>query len=65
MNSHLIAIEVCVECSTDQWVDLDRLTFDQEWFEGLDTETVESRSAVEQDWMLCDHLFQDIPDDRA
>jgi 2-aminoadipate transaminase len=37
---HLVAVEVGVECGTDQWVQLDGLTFDQFRFEGLDAQAL-------------------------
>src|SRR3989338_8481336 len=41
---HLVAVEVSVEGSTDQWMKLDGIALDKHWLEGLNTKTVESRS---------------------
>ena len=65
MHSHLITVEVCVECSTYERVNLDCLTFDELWFEGLDTETVQRRCAVKQHWMLGNNFFKNIPHHRS
>jgi len=61
VDSHLVAIEVSVERGANQRVKLDRLAFNQFWFEGLDTEAVQRRRAVEQDRVLADHLVEDVP----
>src|SRR6185312_14780751 len=47
----------------DERMDLDRLAFDEHRLKRLDTETVEGRSAVEQDGVVLDDLFEDVPDD--
>jgi hypothetical protein len=40
MHSHLVTVEVCVEGSGDERMQLDGRAFDQNWLEGLNTETV-------------------------
>ena len=40
MNCHLVAIKVGVKSVTDQWVQLNRFSFDEHWLECLDTQTV-------------------------
>src|SRR6185437_7786972 len=61
VNSHLVAVEVGVECRTDQRMQLDRLAFDQLRLERLDAETMQGRRTVQQHRMLADHLFDDVP----
>src|SRR5439155_11872885 len=58
----LIAVEVSVEGRADQRMDLDCAALDQDRLECLNTQTVERRRAVEQDRMVLDDLFEDIPD---
>ena len=62
MHGHLVAVEIGIEGSTDQWMQLDRLTLDELGLKGLDTEAMQRWCPVEQYWMLADHLLQDIPD---
>ena len=63
VDGHLVAVEVRVEGGADERVDLDGFTFDEHGLEGLDAETVEGRSAVQQDGVVLDDLFEDVPDD--
>ena len=64
VHGHLVAVEVGVEGGADQRMKLDRLAFDQHGLERLDAEAMQRRRAVEQDRMLADHLFEDVPDFR-
>ena len=64
MNSHLVAVEVSVERSADQRVQLNSFAFDQERFKSLNTETVKRRCTVQHDGMLVNHFFENIPYDR-
>ncbi len=48
MNGHLVTVEISVESGSDQRVKLDSAAFDQDWFEGLDTQAMQGRSPVEQ-----------------
>jgi len=43
---------------------LDRLAFDQHRLKGLDAQTVQGRRAVQQDRVLLDDFFEDVPDHR-
>ena len=61
MHGHLVTIEVGVERTADQGVQLDGLALDQYRFEGLDAESVERRRPVEHDRMLTDHFIKDVP----
>ena len=64
VHSHLVTVEVGVECRADEWVQLDGFAFDQDWLKRLDTEAVKRRRTVEHDRVFADHVFQDVPDDR-
>ena len=59
MHSHLVAVEVCVKCSTDKRVQVDGLTFNQHRLKCLNTMTVESRRTVEKDPAL-NRRFQQV-----
>ena len=62
VNSHLVTIEVSVERSTDERVQLDSFTFDQltgsnAWI----PKTVQGGCTVQQNRALADDLFENIP----
>ena len=61
MDSHLVTIKVGVKRGANQRVKLDRFAFDQNRFKRLNAQTVKRRRAVQQHWMLADHLIKDIP----
>src|SRR4051794_276429 len=61
VHGHLVAVEVGVERLADERVDLDRLALDEHRLERLQAETVERRSAVQQDRVLLDDLLEHIP----
>ena len=63
VDSHLVAIEVGIETGTDERVETDGLAFDELGLEGLDAETVERRSTVEEDGMALEDVFEDFPND--
>ena len=63
MDGHLIAVEVGVEGGADERVNLNCLTFDEHGLKRLDAEAMERGCAVEQDGMILDDLFEDVPDD--
>ena len=65
MYRHLVAIEVGIECRTDQRVKLDRLAFDQYRLKSLDAQPMQRRRSIEHHRVLANHLFEDIPDFRA
>ena len=62
VNSHLVAIEVSIECLTNQWVELNSLTIHELWLECLNSKAVQRWCTVEHHGMLLDHLFECIPD---
>src|SRR5690606_9891692 len=61
---HLVTVEVGVKRRTYERVKLNSLTFNQLGLEGLDTETVQRRSTVEQYRVTLEYVFKDIPDHR-
>ena len=63
VDGHLIAVEIRVERGADQRVNLERFAFDQHGLESLDAEAVKRGSAVEQNRMVLDDLFEDVPND--
>ena len=62
VNSHLVTIEVGVECRTSKWVKLDSLSFNHLRLECLNTKTVQCRGTVQQNWVTFHYIFQNIPD---
>ena len=61
VHGHLVAVEVGVERSADERVQVDGLTLDQHGLESLDGEAVQRRCAVEQDEAAIDDLLEDVP----
>ena len=61
MNSHLVAVEVRIERTADKWRNFNRSAFDQHGLERLNGETVQRRRTVQQDGMLFDNFFEDVP----
>ena len=61
MNRHLVSVEVRVEGGTNEWVNLDRVTFNQDRHKGLNTESVQGRSTVQKNVLALDHLFENRP----
>ena len=64
MNSHLVAVEVSVECCADQRMQLNGFAFNQKRFERLNTETVQRRRTVQHHRMFVNDFFKDVPNDR-
>jgi hypothetical protein len=62
MDRHLVTVKVGVETPAGERMKHNCIAFDEHRLEGLDTHSMKSRSAVEQDGMLMDDLFEDIPD---
>ena len=62
MHSHLVTVEVCVERSTYQRMQLNCLTFYQNRLERLNTKTVKRWCTVQHYRMLADNVLKDIPD---
>ena len=61
VNRHLIAVKIRVEGLADERVELNGLTFHQQRREGLNTEAVQGRGAVEQHDFVLNHFLQSIP----
>ena len=63
VDGHLVTVEVGVEARADEWVETDGAAIDELRLEGLDTKSMEGRSAVEKDRVLTDDFFDDVEDD--
>ena len=61
MYSHLVSVEVGVECGTNQRMQFDRFTFYQDRLKCLNTQTMQCRSTVQHNRMLFDYFFQNVP----
>ena len=61
VDRHLVTVKVGVVSRTHQRVQLDRLTFDQQWLKRLDAQTVQRRRAVKQYRVFADNVGQDVP----
>ena len=64
VDGHLVTVEVGVERSTCQRMELDCLTLDKLRLECLDTKTVKCRGTVQKHRMTLHHVLEDIPDYR-
>ena len=64
VDRHLVAVEVGVEGGAHQRMQLDGLALDELGLEGLNAQAVQGRGAVQQDRVLGDDLFEDVPDFR-
>src|SRR5258705_5248623 len=62
MNGHLVAVEVSVESGADERVNLDSFALDEHLLKRLDSKSVECRSAIQKNWVLANHFFQNVPD---
>ena len=61
VHSHLVTVEVGVECRTYQRMQLDGFTFNQDRLKRLQAETVKCRCAVKHDGMFANHVGENIP----
>ena len=61
VDGHLVAVEVGVERRARQRVQTNGLALDQHRLERLDAQSVERRCSVEQNGMLLDNLFENVP----
>ena len=64
MNRHLVSIEVGVKCRTDEGMELNRPTFDDNWFKGLNSQTVQGWCPIQHHWVSGNYFFEDIPNHR-
>ena len=63
VDSHLVTVEVGVECRTHQRVQTNCLTFNEFRLECLNTQTVQRRSTVQQNRVTFQDIFEDVPND--
>ena len=61
MNSHLVTVEVGVECGADKGMKLNSLTLNKHRFKRLDSEPVQSRCAVEHYGVILDNDLKGVP----
>ncbi len=64
VHGHLVAVEVRVERGADERVNADGFSFDEHGLKSLNAETVQRGSAIEQDRMLLNDVFENVPNDR-
>ena len=64
MHRHLVAVEVGIECRTNERVNLDCLAFNQHRLKRLNTQAVQRRRAVQQHRMLANYFLENVPDHR-
>ncbi len=65
VDGHLVAIEVGVERRASERVQLDGLAFHQHRLERLNAEAVQRGSAVQQNGMVLDDFFENVPHHRV
>ena len=61
VNSHLVTVEVGVERCTNEWVQVNSFTFNQNRLKCLNTQAVQCRRTVQEYWVFTNNFFQDIP----
>ena len=61
VHCHLVTVEVGVEGRTDERVQLNGLTLNELRLKCLDAETVQGWGTVQQDRVIRDDLFEDVP----
>jgi len=61
VHCHLVAVEIGVEGRADERVQLNGFAFDQHGLERLDAESVQRGRAVQENRVLIDDLFEDVP----
>ena len=62
MHRHLVAIEVGIEGRAHQGVNLYGAALHQHRLKGLDSQAMQGGSTVEQNRVLMNNFFQDVPD---
>src|SRR6478672_1578189 len=63
MDGHLIPIEVGVECGADQGMNLDGFPLDKNRLERLNAKSMKRWRPVQQDRVIFDDVFQNVPND--
>ena len=61
MDSHLIAVEVRIKGGTNERVNLDGLAFNENRLECLNPKSMQRWSAIEQNRMVLDDFFKNVP----
>ena len=65
VDGHLVAVEIRVERGANQRVNLDGLAFHQHRLKRLNAEAVQGGRAIQQNRMVLDDLFQNVPHHRV
>jgi hypothetical protein len=61
MDGHLVPIEIGIESLTGERMKVNGITFDEDRLKGLDTHAVQGWGPIQQDGMIPNNLFEDIP----
>ena len=61
MHRHLVSVKIGIEGCTTKWMQTNRLTFDQNWTERLDTKSVKCWRTVQKNVFSVNHLVEHIP----
>src|SRR3989338_2796321 len=62
VNGHLVSIKVGIKSLTNQRMHLNRVSFNQDRMKSLNSQPVQSRSAIQKHVLAFDHLFKHRPD---
>ena len=61
VNCHLVTVEVSVKRCTYEWVQLNCLALNEQRFECLNSQAVQRRSTVQQNWVFLNDVFKNVP----
>ena len=61
VHRHLIAVEVSVERHANEWMQLERLAFDEDRLKSLNPQAMERRRAVQHHRVLTDDFVKNVP----
>ena len=61
MDCHLVPIEIRIVCNAHQWMELNGLTFNEYGLKGLNTQTVQGGSTIQQNRMFPYNFIKGIP----
>ena len=62
MHGHLVAVEVGIKGGTDQRVQANGLTLDENGLKSLNAQLVQSRCPIEQYAVVANDLLENVPD---
>ena len=61
MHGHLITVEVSIECGTNKRMQLNSLTFNQDWLKSLNTKAMQCWCPVQHNRVLANDFLENIP----